>query len=152
MQFRSAGPSGGPQSAGRDRGVRIPAYGYDVLGAERLSAGRVRHAVDLFQRHGGRQDRRTHPPAVHAVESPRAPFHNGDDGLCSGTAKEETEIQAEKTDEKEEQEIIDRAKEILAERNGMTEEEAHHYLQKCSMDGGNTLQETAQMILSMLDI
>ena len=53
---------------------------------------------------------------------------------------------------KEEQELIDRAKEILAERNGMTEEEAHHYLQKCSMDGGNTLQETAQMILSMLDI
>ena len=52
---------------------------------------------------------------------------------------------------KEEQEIIDRAKEILAQRNGMNEEEAHRYLQKCSMDGGNTLQETAQMILSMLD-
>ena len=100
MQFRSAGPSGGPQSAGRDRGVRIPAYGYDVLGAERLSAGRVRHAVDLFQRHGGRQDRRTDRPAVHAVESPRAPFHSGDDGLCPGTAKEETEIQAEKTDKR----------------------------------------------------
>lgn len=53
---------------------------------------------------------------------------------------------------KEEQEIIDRAKAILTERNGMTEEEAHRYLQKCSMDGGNTLQETAQMILSMLDV
>ena len=37
---------------------------------------------------------------------------------------------------KEEQELVDRAKAILMERNQMTEEEAHRYLQKTSMDNG----------------
>ena len=31
----------------------------------------------------------------------------------------------------------------------MTEEEAHRYIQKCSMDSGNNMVETAQMILTM---
>lgn len=53
---------------------------------------------------------------------------------------------------KEEQELINKAKAILYERNGMSEEEAHRYLQKCSMDSGTTLQETAQMVISMLDM
>ena len=50
----------------------------------------------------------------------------------------------------EEKQMIRRAKEVLAARNSMTEEEAHRYLQKCSMDSGTSLSETAQMILSML--
>ena len=37
------------------------------------------------------------------------------------------------------------------ERNQMTEEEAHRYLQKTSMDNGTSFTETAQMILGMLD-
>ena len=37
------------------------------------------------------------------------------------------------------------------ERNHMDEEEAHRYLQKCSMDSGTNLAETAQMVLSMMD-
>lgn len=41
------------------------------------------------------------------------------------------------------------AKEVLMERNRMTEEEAHRYLQKCSMDSGTSLTETAQMVLAM---
>jgi AmiR/NasT family two-component response regulator len=32
----------------------------------------------------------------------------------------------------------------------MTEEEAHRYLQKTSMDSGTNLVETAQMVLSMM--
>ena len=36
----------------------------------------------------------------------------------------------------EDQEAIRRAKELLMDRNRMTEEEAHRYLQKCSMDSG----------------
>ena len=52
---------------------------------------------------------------------------------------------------KEEQELVDRAKAILMERNQMTEEEAHRYLQKTSMDNGTSFTETAQMILGMLD-
>lgn len=50
---------------------------------------------------------------------------------------------------KEEQEQIQKAKELLIERNHMTEEEAHRYLQKCSMDSGTGLGEVAQMILAM---
>ena len=52
---------------------------------------------------------------------------------------------------KEEQELIVRAKEILMDRNHMSEEEAHRYLQKTSMDNGTSFTETAQMILSMMD-
>ena len=39
----------------------------------------------------------------------------------------------------------------LAAGNQMTEEEAHRYLQKTSMDNGTSFTETAQMILGMLD-
>ncbi len=50
---------------------------------------------------------------------------------------------------KEEIEMIDRAKRLLMERNGMTEDEAHKYIQKCSMDSGTNMVETAQMVLTM---
>jgi response regulator NasT len=36
------------------------------------------------------------------------------------------------------------------ERNRMTEEDAHRYLQKCSMDSGTSIVETAQMVLAMI--
>lgn len=45
--------------------------------------------------------------------------------------------------------IIEQAKRILIERNNMSEEEAHRYLQKTSMDSGNSLVETAQMVISI---
>jgi len=32
----------------------------------------------------------------------------------------------------------------------MTESEAHRYMQKCSMDSGTNLVETAQMVLTLL--
>lgn len=48
------------------------------------------------------------------------------------------------------QEIIQEAKALLMERNGMTEEEAHRYIQKCSMDSGNNLVETARMVISLM--
>lgn len=43
------------------------------------------------------------------------------------------------------------AKQLLMERNHMTEEEAHRYLQKTSMDSGTNLVETAQMLLTLMD-
>ncbi len=46
--------------------------------------------------------------------------------------------------------VIERAKSLLMERNHMTEEEAHRYLQKCSMDSGNSIIETAQMVISLM--
>lgn len=49
----------------------------------------------------------------------------------------------------EERALISRAKELLMTRNHMTEEEAHRYIQKCSMDSGTNLVETAQMVLAL---
>lgn len=45
---------------------------------------------------------------------------------------------------------IDQAKHLLMERHNMTEEEAHRYIQKFSMDSGNNLVETAEMILAIM--
>ena len=47
-------------------------------------------------------------------------------------------------------EVIKEAKELLMARNNMTEGEAHRYLQKCSMDSGTHLVETAEMVLSIM--
>ncbi|WP_369293187.1 ANTAR domain-containing response regulator [Clostridium boliviensis] len=52
----------------------------------------------------------------------------------------------------EELELIKQAKELLMERNHMTESEAHRYIQKCSMDSGTNMVETAQMIMSLINI
>lgn len=49
----------------------------------------------------------------------------------------------------EESRVIDRAKEVLINRNRMTEPEAHRYLQKCSMDSGTGIAEAARMVLSL---
>lgn len=46
--------------------------------------------------------------------------------------------------------LIKEAKELLMNRNNMTEEEAHRYIQKCSMDSGTGMVETAQMVLMMM--
>jgi len=46
--------------------------------------------------------------------------------------------------------IIDKAKLVLMERNNMTEEEAHRYIQKNSMDSGTNMVEMAEMILSLM--
>lgn len=50
----------------------------------------------------------------------------------------------------EEETLIAEAKALLMNRNHMSEEEAHRYLQKCSMDSGTNLVETAQMVLAMM--
>lgn len=49
----------------------------------------------------------------------------------------------------QEQKTIDAAKALLMERNHLSEEEAHKYIQKLSMDSGNNLVETAGMILTL---
>lgn len=54
--------------------------------------------------------------------------------------------QRPKVRSKEDQEMLSSAKAVLMERNGFSEEEAHRYIQKRSMDNGTGLVETAQMI------
>ena len=51
----------------------------------------------------------------------------------------------------EEKALINKAKALLMDRNHMTEEEAHRYLQKSSMDSGTNMLETAQMVLTIMD-
>lgn len=46
--------------------------------------------------------------------------------------------------------VIEKAKRLLMERNNLTEEEAHRYLQKNSMDSGTNMLETAQMVLTIM--
>ena len=55
-----------------------------------------------------------------------------------------------RTRSREDMELIGRAKEMLMERNHMTEDEAHRYIQKCSMTNGSSLVETAEMIISLI--
>lgn len=50
----------------------------------------------------------------------------------------------------QQKEILKRAKLVLMERNNMSEEEAHRYIQKNSMDSGTNLIEMAEMIISMM--
>ena len=47
----------------------------------------------------------------------------------------------------EEDQIIAQAKELLITRNGMTEDQAHRFLQKQSMNMGTKLVQTAKMVL-----
>ncbi|MGO5052746.1 ANTAR domain-containing response regulator [Lachnospiraceae bacterium LCP25S3_G4] len=58
-------------------------------------------------------------------------------------------LEKKKRNDKQE-EIIKSAKKLLISRNNMTEEEAHRYLQKNSMDSGTNLIETAEMVISIL--
>lgn len=46
--------------------------------------------------------------------------------------------------------LIKEAKDLLMERNHLSEEEAHRYLQKSSMESGTGMVEAAQMILMMM--
>ena len=55
-----------------------------------------------------------------------------------------------KTRSWKEQNYISNAKFLLMERNHLSEEDAYRYIQKCSMDSGTNMVETAQMVLMLL--
>lgn len=50
----------------------------------------------------------------------------------------------------EDRQMIEQAKALLMDRNKFSEEEAHRYIQKRSMENGTGLVEVAQMILSLV--
>lgn len=72
--------------------------------------------------------------------------------MMAGTMLRRKKRQKAKPKERteEERKMISDAKKLLMERNHMTEEEAHRYIQKCSMDSGNSLVETAQMVFALM--
>lgn len=47
------------------------------------------------------------------------------------------------------EEVLRRAKDFLQESKGLSEAEAHAYLQKCSMNSGTGLVEVAKMVLTL---
>ena len=62
--------------------------------------------------------------------------------------KKQRALPKKRTDE--DRQIIEEAKRLLMNRNNISEDEAHRYIQKTSMDNGTGLVETAQMILSLM--
>jgi len=64
--------------------------------------------------------------------------------------KKKKDKDSSKTRTKEDKETILKAKILLMERNNLTEDEAHRYIQKTSMDSGTNMVETAEMILSIM--
>jgi response regulator NasT len=63
--------------------------------------------------------------------------------------KKKKEKEKPKIRSEEEKAIIYKAKLVLMDRNNMTEEEAHRYIQKNSMDSGTNMVEMSEMILKM---
>ncbi len=47
--------------------------------------------------------------------------------------------------------VIRKAKQLLMERNHLSEPDAHRYLQKISMDTGRAMVETAKMVLCLIE-
>lgn len=71
--------------------------------------------------------------------------------MCQALSrKRRKEKQKPKRRDETERALISEAKALLMVRNNMTETEAHRYLQKCSMDSGTNMTETAQMVLAMM--
>lgn len=73
------------------------------------------------------------------------------DMMIQGIERRKRKLRAKPRERSEkEQKLIDDAKTVLMNRNHMSEEEAHRYIQKCSMDSGTNMVETAQMVLAMM--
>ncbi len=69
---------------------------------------------------------------------------------CAFSRKKKKRRQNAKERSTEEKRLIGEAKALLMERNHLSEEEAHRYLQKRSMDNATSMTETAQMVLSLM--
>lgn len=52
----------------------------------------------------------------------------------------------------EEKATINKVKMLLMDKNNMSEEEAHRYIQKTSMDSGTNMVETAEMLLALMQM
>lgn len=73
--------------------------------------------------------------------------------MCQSMVRRKKKLRQQPvTRSEEEQQLILQAKQLLMERNSMTETEAHRYIQKCSMDSGTNMVETAQMVISLINI
>ena len=74
------------------------------------------------------------------------PLNSGDLLLYLDMLRPEVPVSRKKRPPKE-QAIIDKAKRLLIERFGMTEPQAHRYIEKAAMDSGKSIAETAKKII-----
>ena len=70
--------------------------------------------------------------------------------LMQQERKRRKEKKKPKLRSEKEQNYISNAKMLLMERNHLSEDDAYRYIQKCSMDSGTNMVETAQMVLMLL--
>lgn len=121
-------------------------------------------AIDIYEGAGGRFQFLLIGPkdyvearAIPDVFSLSTPLHTGEllgavEVMSYAYSRWRKKIRAKpRVRSKEEQKTIDRAKALLMERNGLTEAEAHRYIQKSSMDNGTGAVETADMILALMN-
>ena len=87
------------------------------------------------------------PTSVLTVEMP---MNTVDMMLSQIERRLKKEKKKPKTRSWKEQNYISNAKFLLMERNHLSEEDAYRYIQKCSMDSGTNMVETAQMVLMLL--
>lgn len=93
------------------------------------------------------------PPSVLSVEMPLkvSDLVNTVDMIFSQLERRwKKERKKPKARSEKEQNYISNAKMLLMERNHLSEDEAYRYIQKCSMDSGTNMVETAQMVLMLL--
>lgn len=72
--------------------------------------------------------------------------------MCQAQVKRKRRIRQPAKRSEEDTQVILKAKELLMDRNNMTETEAHRYIQKRSMDNGTNMVETAWMVISLIDM
>ena len=73
--------------------------------------------------------------------------------MCEAQSRRKKKLRQKPVERNEEErQLIIQAKALLMERNHMTESEAHRYIQKCSMDSGTNMVETAQMVMSLIQV
>lgn len=66
------------------------------------------------------------------------------------SGEEQKAVSRKKKRNMRDENYINNAKQLLMERNHMSEEDAHRYIQKTSMDSGRSMAQTAQMILMLM--
>ena len=63
--------------------------------------------------------------------------------------REKKKLSRKKERSETQKKTIDEAKKLLMNNRNMTEDEAHRYIQKISMDSGNSMAETADMVIRL---
>ncbi len=92
------------------------------------------------------------PDGVQAVSMPVKAYellNTVEDILREMSRRRKKRQRERKVRDSGQRELIDQAKLLLMEKKNLSEEEAHRYIQKHSMNSGTNMVETAQMILEL---